>query len=182
LQLWLSRHLCSRPLADLFHNNGYAVESEVAEIRPEVFPAFGHRRAVGSPAAGFDERPAVGSNFPWGQNSVSSSAPNVWSIPNEKPDRYAAAICIRVRRDGFAARIFCWRSCRLSVLKGGTGLRRYPDFMRFRRLLLFLLGCLLCFLCLLRFLGHVPLRGPWSLLNASRHRNALIQNTPQLQN
>jgi hypothetical protein len=42
----------------------YAAESGAAEIHPEVFSACGHRRAVAPPAAGFDERLAVGSNFP----------------------------------------------------------------------------------------------------------------------
>jgi hypothetical protein len=56
------------------------------------------------------------------------------SIPNEKPDRYAAAICIRVRPDGFVARIFCWRKQPpVRAAKGGTDLRRYPDCMKFRR-------------------------------------------------
>jgi hypothetical protein len=51
-----------------------------------------------------------------------------------KPDRYAAAICIRVRSDGSVARIFCWRKLPpVRAAKGGTDLRRYPDSMRLRR-------------------------------------------------
>jgi hypothetical protein len=62
------------------------------------------------------------------------SAPSAWSIPNEKPDRYAAAICIRVRPDGFVARIFCWRKLPpVPAAKAETDLRRYPDCTGFRR-------------------------------------------------
>jgi hypothetical protein len=57
--------ICQK-LPSTFHNNGYAAESETDEIHPEVFSACGHRRAVVPPTAGFDERLAVDSNFPWG--------------------------------------------------------------------------------------------------------------------
>jgi hypothetical protein len=53
--------------------------------------------------------------------------------PNEKPDRYAAAICIRVRSDCLLLGYSVGESCRLSVLRRpqAPDLRRYPVAMRF---------------------------------------------------
>jgi hypothetical protein len=82
------------------------------------------------------------------------------SIPNEKPDRYAAAICIRVRPDGFVARIFCWRKLPpVRAAKGGTDLRRYPDCMRFRRTdsyFFFFLAVFFAFFAFFAFLAMFP--------------------------
>src|SRR5216684_5680821 len=51
---------------------------------------------------------------------------------SENPDRYAAAICIRVRPDCLLRGYSVDESWRLSVLrKGVTDLRRYPDATRF---------------------------------------------------
>jgi hypothetical protein len=90
--------------------------------------------------------------------------------PNEKPDRYAAAICIRIRSDGLFLGYSVGESCRLSVLRGRNGPQTLSGCHEVfvERLLLFLLGCLLCLLSLLRFFGHVALRDPKSWLNASR--------------
>ena len=48
---------------------------------------------------------------------MSSSASIAWSSPNEKPDHYAATICIRVRPDGYS--VGNWRG--LSVLRRCNG-------------------------------------------------------------
>src|SRR5712675_303743 len=62
-----------------------------------------------------------------------SPAPIARSSPNEKPDRYAAAICIRGRPDCSLCGYSAGESCGLPVLKGATDLRRYPDAMGFCR-------------------------------------------------
>jgi hypothetical protein len=50
---------------------------------------------------------------------------------HEKPDRYAAAICIRVRPDGLL-RIFCRRKVPpVHFAKRLTDLRCYPDGRKF---------------------------------------------------
>jgi hypothetical protein len=47
----------------------------------------------------------------------------------KNPDRYAAAICIRVRPDG--SRILSAKSAPARAAKGITDLRRYPNVTRF---------------------------------------------------
>ncbi len=90
---------------------------------------------------------------------------------NENPDRYAAAICIRVRSDGLFADILLAKAAACPCCETLSGPQMlsgcYEVFVE--RLLLFLLGCLLgCLFCLLRFLGHVALRDPKNWFNASR--------------
>jgi hypothetical protein len=49
----------------------------------------------------------------------------------KNPDRYAAAICIRVRPDCLFRGILSARSASVRAAKGITDLRRYPDVMSF---------------------------------------------------
>jgi hypothetical protein len=49
----------------------------------------------------------------------------------KNPDRYAAAICIRVRPDCLFRGILSARSASVRAAKGITHLRRYPDVMSF---------------------------------------------------
>ena len=78
---------------------------------------------------------------------------------NGKPDRYAAAICIRVRRDLFVARIF-WRRklAPVRAAKGVTDLRRYPDATRFSSngYFFFFLADFFAFFAFFAFLAMLP--------------------------
>ena len=89
----------------------------------------------------------------------------------EKPDRYAAAICIKVRSD-YSLRGYSATKAAADPCCGG---RNGPQTLSecyevtWNRLFLFLLRRVLgCLLCLLRFLGHVALHHPKSCLNAGR--------------
>jgi hypothetical protein len=91
-----------------------------------------------------------------------SSAPTVWPSPNEKPDRYAAAICIRVRSDCLLLGYSVGEAAACPCCEGRDGPQTLSGCHEVfvERLLLFLLGCLFRLLRFLRFLGHVALRGP----------------------
>ena len=72
-----------------------------------------------TPERGFgieiNHRIRIGVSFPL--HLVSRRARGQACSHNGKPDRYAAAICIRARRDRFVARIFRGRKLRLSMLR-----------------------------------------------------------------
>jgi hypothetical protein len=77
---------------------------------------------------------------------------------SEKPDRYAAAICIRVRPDGLL-RIFCRRKLRPAhVAKRVTELRCYPDAMKFSSngYFFFFLADFFAFFAFFAFLAMLP--------------------------
>jgi hypothetical protein len=116
---------------------------------------------------------------------VFDSAPTVWPSPNEKPNRYATAICIMVRSDCLLLDTLSAKAAACPGAKGRNGPQTLSGCRQVfaERLFLFLLGCLLCLLSLLRFLGHVALRGPQKLtqckstidVHASRiHHNCKI--------
>jgi hypothetical protein len=92
-------------------------------------------------------------------------------LHNEKPDHYAAAICIRVRPDSLLRGYSLnesWPPLDVAKAKQTSTLSECHEVF-VERLLLFLLGGLLCLLRLLRFLGHAALRDPQSWLDASRY-------------
>jgi hypothetical protein len=108
--------------------------------------------------------------------------PKVYSH-NENPDRYAAAICIRVQADVCCADILPAKAAASPCCETRSGPQMLSGCYFVEPLLLFLLGCLLgCLLCLLRFLGHVALRDPKVVSMQVGYRHAWIQSTPQLQN
>jgi len=69
----------------------------------------------------------VGPFVGWRRSSVSSPVPTAWSSPNEKPDRYAAATCIRVRPHCLLRGYSLGESCQLSVVRRA---QRTPDAIR----------------------------------------------------
>jgi hypothetical protein len=78
---------------------------------------------------------------------------------NEKPDHYAAAICIRVRSDGLL-RTFCRRKLPpVHVAKRLADLRCYPDAMKFSSngyFFFFLAVFLAVFFAFFAFLAMLP--------------------------
>jgi hypothetical protein len=86
-----------------------------------------------------------------------TAAAEIHANPNEKPDLYAAAICIKVRSDHLVARLP--PVCSVPAIRR-TGRRREPSAPKvsFARLLLLFGGLFLrCLFRLLRFFGHVTL-------------------------
>ena len=88
----------------------------------------------------------------------------------KKPDRYAAAICIRVRPDCLLLGYSVRESCRLSVFEGRTNLRRYPVHEVFVERVTSFSSWLSSLPSLPSSLSW-PCYPPWSLswLNASQH-------------
>jgi len=79
----------------------------------------------------------------------------------------AAAICIGSGLSVCGADILSARAATVRAAKGGTDFRRYPDAMRFSSndyFFFFLAVFLGCLALPLRFLGHIALRDPKSLV------------------
>jgi hypothetical protein len=103
---------------------------------------------------------------------------------NEKPDRYAAAICIRVRPDCLLRGYSGWRKLPpVRAAKGVTDLRRYPDAMRFSSngYFFFFLAAFFAFFAFFAFLAMLPSVVPKVGSMQVDPRHACIQTTPQLQ-
>jgi hypothetical protein len=104
--------------------------------------------------------------------------------PNENPDRYAAAICIRVRPDCFLPGYSVGESWRLSVLrKDVTDFRGYPDVMRFfSNGYFFFFLAFFVFFAFFAFLAMLPSVVPKVGSMQVDTRHAFIETTPRLQN
>ena len=94
---------------------------------------------------------------------------------NEKPDRYAAAICIRVRPDGCCSDILSEKAVAFPHCEGLNDFKRYPRHeCLWRRYFFFFLADFFAFFAFFAFLAMFSLRGPKSWFMQVNIRHAWI--------
>jgi hypothetical protein len=114
----------------------------------------------------------------------SSFSADGWASLNEKPDRYAAAICIRVRPECFlfgysfgegCSSLSCEGRNRHQALSASCEISSIDYFF-------FFLAVFFDFFAFFAFLAMLPSVAPRVESMQVDDRHACIQNTPQLQN